>query len=132
MKRTAGKDKQPNRGMFLSSLTVIFAVAITFASVILIFDQGFPRALGSLPGWFNLYVAGLLLARLIALYAIWVLKRWGVFALFALECVEFAGGLFVFTGVLSPSLRLSIGVPLFLVVLLIWYLALRPKWQQFT
>ncbi len=132
MKRTFGMDKQPYRGMFLSTLTVIFAVAITFASVFLIFDQGFRHALGSLPGWFNLYVAGLLLARLFALYAIWVLKRWGVYALFALECVEIAGGLFVFTGVFSPTLRLSIGVPLFVVVLLIWYMALRTKWQQFT
>ena len=48
-----------------------------------------------------------------------------------LEWVEVAMGLFVFTGVLTLPIRALMVVPMFLVVLAIWYLALRPRWQAF-
>ncbi len=118
------------KGRFLSGLILIFGLAITFATVFLILDQGFRNSLGHLPGWFSLFLIVFLLARLAALYAIWDLRRWGVYVLLLLECVEVSMGLFVFTDVLTLSLRL-LALPLFLVLLLIWFHALRPKWHLF-
>ena len=119
------------KGVFLSSLIVIFGLAISFATVFLILDQDFRNSLGYLPGWFSIFLIVFLLARWIALYAIWDLRRWGVYVLLLLECLEPTMGLFVFTGVLTLPLRAFVAVPSFLVVLAIWFLALRPKWQLF-
>jgi hypothetical protein len=120
------------KGTFLTSLIVIFGIAITFASVILLFDQGARQSLGNLPGWFNLFVIGLLVGRWIALYAIWDLRRWGVYVLLVLEIMEISFGLFVYAGDMPLPARIFVGVPMFLAVLVIWYLALRPKWQLFA
>ena len=123
---------QAKPGKFLSGLILGFGIAISFASFILIFRPDIGRRLGYFPNWFNLYLIMLLIARLTALFAIWNLKRWGVYALFMLECIEVVMGMSVFTSVLSLPLRLSIGIPALLALLAIWYLALRSKWQAFT
>lgn len=123
---------QPQRGKFLSGLILIFALAISVATLGLIFVPAVVRALGSLPDWFNPFLVVFLVARLIALAAVWKMRRWGVYALFLLECVEVAMGLFVFTLVLTFPLRLAGAVPSFLILLAIWFLALRRKWPEFT
>ncbi len=123
---------QPQRGKLLSGLILLNASAILVATLGLIFVPGIERALGSLPDWFNPFAAVLLAARLIALAAVWKMRRWGVYAFFLLECVEVAMGLFIFTLVLTFPLRLTIALPSFLILLAIWFLALRRKWPQFT
>lgn len=98
----------------------------------LVFDRDIERALGYFPDWFNLFLVAFLLARLTALSLIWNLRRWGVYLFFLLECMEVAMGLFVFTSVLTFPLRVILAVPSFLILLAIWFLALKPKWQAFT
>ncbi len=122
---------KPQKGLFLSSLIIIFGLAISLASIFLILNQDFLNSLGNLPGWFRPYVLLLLIGRLIALYAVWKLRRWGIYVLLLCECVEVSMGLFVFTGVLTLPLRALVAVPSFLVLLVIWYLALKPKWHLF-
>ena len=117
------------RGIFLSILLIVNAVAITLASIVLLFDRDIQNELGVLPNWFGAYVIGLLLARLFALWGIWNLRRWAVFVYFLLEVVEVAVGLFVFTAFLTSLMRFVIGVPSFLALIAIYILALRPKWQ---
>ncbi len=116
--------------MFLSSLIVINGFAISVATAFLVLDQDFRRSLGYVPSWFGPFLIVFLLARLIALYAIWNLRRWGLYAFLCLECLEVSMGLFVFTGVLTFPAR-ALAVPSFLLFLGIWYLAVRPKWQLF-
>lgn len=123
---------QAKPGRFLSGLILIFGAAITFATLVLVFRPDIERMLGDFPNWFNPFLVIFLVARLTALTAIWNMKRWGVYAFFLLECLEVSLGLFVFTSSLTFPLRFVIAVPLFLVVLGIWYLALRNKWQAFA
>ncbi len=130
--RVNNNNKQSQKGLFLSGLIIIFGVAVTLASILLIFDNNLRATLGHFPGWFSTYVALLLLGRLISLSAIWNEKRWGVYALFLFECVEVGVGNIFFTGVLSITLRLIIGIPALIVVFAVWYLALRRKWYLFT
>ena len=125
---------RPPRGTFLSVLIVAMASAITMGSLALIVSRDLIErwGLGSFPDWFNPFVIVFVLARLVALAAIWNLRRWGVYLFFLLESAEVVMGLFVFTSVLTFPLRALIAVPTFLTVVAIWYLALRPKWQAFT
>ena len=122
---------QPRRGRFLSILIELFASAITLVTLVLVVRPDVESALGSLPHWFNSFLVAFLAARLLALAAIWNLKRWGLYSFFVLECVEPAMGLFVFTGVLTFPLRM-LAVPLVFILLAIWILAVRPQWQAFT
>ncbi len=121
---------QPQRGLFLTTVIAASALAITVGSLGLILSPGLRAWAGSLPGWFNLYVALLLIARLAALTAVWNWRRWGAYLYFLLGGVELAMGLFVFTGDLTLA-RVAVAVPLFALFLVIWYLALRGKWQAF-
>src|SRR5262249_3635095 len=93
--------RQTPRGAFLSILIVGMASAITLASLGLIFSRDLIESwgLGSFPDWFTPFVIGLLLARLIALAAIWYFRRWGVYLFFLLEGTELVMGLFVFSSV---------------------------------
>ncbi len=118
--------------MFLSSLIVINALAISVATVFLVLDQGFRNSLGYFPGWISPFLIVFLLARLVALYTIWKFKRWGLYAFLLLECLEVGMGLFVFTSILTLPQRAFLAVPSFLLLLVIWLLALRPKWRQFS
>ncbi len=120
-----------DRGLFLSILIIIFGLAVSAASILLIADTDIRQYLGTLPGWFSLFVAGLLVARLAALYGIWNFKRIGVYALLVLECIEVGMGVFVFTGVLTLAQR-ALASPAILILAGIWFLALRPKWKMFT
>ncbi len=122
---------QVQRGILLSALIVLFASAISLVTLAFIFIPVIETELGYLPDWFNSFLAVFLLARLLALWAIWKWRRWGVYLFLLLECTEVAMGLFVFTGVLTFLLRLLIAVPSFLILLAIWYLALSRKWQAF-
>ena len=121
-----------SRGIFLSALVLFFASAISLATLALIANRGIERALGHFSGWFNAFLVIFLLARLLALSAIWRLKQWGVYVFLGLECLEVAMGLFVFTSVFAFGLRLVTAVPTLLIVLAIWYLALRPRWAAST
>ncbi len=123
---------QAQRGTFLSVLVGVNAIAIMLASIALVVDRDITSIIGVVPDWFNAYVVILLLARLAALWQIWELKRWGVYAYFLLECVEVSMGLFVFTSFLTFPLRILMGLPLFLVLIAIYFLALKPKWQLLT
>lgn len=126
---------QAQRGGFLSGLIWINGLAISFATLVLMFSRDIKNALGSFPSWFNPFLAVFLIARLIALSAIWNMKRWGVYCFFLLECLEVVMGLFVFTSVLTFltfPLRFLVVVLSFLILLGIWYLALRAKWRAFT
>ncbi len=117
------------RGAFLSILVVVTAAAITLATVALVADPDIQKILGTLPDWFSPFVIALGLARLFALWGIWNLRRWGVYGFFLLECVELSMGLFVLTSVFPSPVRALVGVPSFLILLGIYILALRPKWQ---
>ncbi len=121
---------QTQRGAFLSILLGVNAAAITLESIALIAVQDIQNIVGVIPDWFNPYVVGLLLARLFALWGIWNWRRWAVYLFFLLECVELGMGLFVFTAFLTP-LRALAGVTAFLILLAIYFLALKPKWQLF-
>lgn len=126
---------QAQRGGFLSGLILINGLAISFATLVLMFSGDIKNALGTFPSWFNPFLVVFLIARLIALSAIWNMKRWGVYSFFLLECLEVAMGLFVFTSVLTFltfPLRFLVVVLSFLILLGIWYLALRAKWRAFT
>ncbi len=118
--------------MFLSVLIIANAAAISLATVGLLISRDLRGALGPLPGWFDPYVVALLLARLIALGSVWNLRRWGVVLFLAAECVEVGMGLFAFTAVLTFPLRALVALPALFVLLAIWFLALRSKWQAFT
>ncbi len=120
------------RGTFLSVLLGVNAIAITLASIALAVDRDISSIIGVVPDWFSAYVFVLLLARLAALEQIWGLKRVGVYAYFLLECVEVSMGLFVFTSFLAFPLRILIGLPAFLILLAIYFLALKPKWPSLT
>ncbi len=123
---------QAPRGKFLSGLIVLNAIAITLASLGLVFGRDFiEKLLGAFPDWFTAFVVVFTLARLIALAAIWNLRRWGVYLFFLLECMEPVMGLFVFTSILTFPLRFFLAAPTLLIFLAIWYLALRPKWSAF-
>ncbi len=115
----------------MSGLIMVFGLAVTFATVFLILDPGVLKSFGTVPGWFNAFLIVLLVGRWIALYAMWSFKRWGVFLLLLLECAELSYGLFIFTGVLTLPVRL-LALLLFLVILAVWFLAIRPKWRLFT
>ncbi len=119
------------RGTYLTYLILIFAAAISFATLLLILSPSLERSLGYLPVWFDPFLMIFLLLRLIALFAIWNWRRWGVYAFFLLECLEVALGLFVFTGVFTFTVRFIVAVPSFLILLAIWYFALKAKWKQF-
>ena len=121
---------QSQRGAFLSILLAVNAVAITFATIVLVFDRDIQTSLGALPDWFSAFVIVLLLTRLVALWEIWNWRRWAVYAYFLLESVEVGMGLFVFTAIWTFPMRLG-AVPLFLVLVAIYYAALKPKWQWF-
>jgi hypothetical protein len=121
-----------SRGMFLSGLILFFASAISLATLALIASPGIDRAFGHFPDWFNAFLVIFLLARLLALSAIWRLKRWGVYAFLGLECLEVAMGLFVFASAFAFGLRLVTAVPTVLILFAIWYLALRPRWAAFA
>jgi hypothetical protein len=123
---------QTPRGKFLSGLIVLNASAISLATLALLFNRNIERALGSFPNWFNPFLVVFLLARLVTLFAIWNFRRWGAYLFFLLECLEVALGLFVFTSVLTFPLRFMLAMPSFLILLTIWFLALRPKWPAFT
>ncbi len=120
--------------MFLGILIVVNGLAITIATALLVLDPGLRDAFGSFPGWFSAFLVVFLLARLIALYAIWNFKRWGVYAFLLLECLEVAMGSFVFTGAMPAfpaPLRALMAVTALLVLFAIWFLALRPRWRDF-
>lgn len=118
------------RGKFLTGLIIFFGSAVFLASLVLVFDTSLKTSFGDLPAWFNSFVIALLLGRLIALAAIWNFRRWGVYLLFALECLELTMGLFVLSRALNFT-RFLIGVPSFVILIAIWILALRPKWPVF-
>lgn len=120
---------QAQRGTFLSILLGVTAIAISLATMALVVDRDIQSNLGVLPDWFSPFVVVLALARLFALWGIWNLKRWGVYTFFLFECVEVSMGLFVFTSVLTFPVRALVAVPSFLVLLAIYLLALKPKWQ---
>lgn len=120
---------QAQRGTFLSILLGVTAIAISLATMALVVDRDIQSNLGVLPDWFSPFVVVLALARLFALWGIWNLKRWGVYTFFLLECVEVGTGLFVFTSVWTFPVRALGAVPSFLVLLAIYLLALKPKWQ---
>ncbi len=122
---------QAQRGTFLSILLVVNAAAISLASIALVADRDIPSSLGIQVEWFTPYVLGLLLARLVALWGIWTLNRWGVYTYLLLECVEVGMGLFVFTSFMTFPVRALIGIPSLLILLAIYFLALKPKWQLF-
>ncbi len=127
---TGAPSKPSQRGTFLSALIILNGAAITLASFVLVLAPGLRQSLGDLPGWFSPFVLALLLARLAALAGIWRFRRWGVYAFWLLECVEVGTGLFVFTGVRTLPQR-ALALPAALVLLAIWILALRPRWQAF-
>jgi hypothetical protein len=120
------------RGKFLSVLIVANASALLLATAGLLFSRDLRGVLGFLPGWFDPFLVVLLLARLIALGLIWNLRRSGVVLYLLLECLEVAMGLFVFTSVFTFPFRSILALPSFFVLLIIWFLALRSKWQEFT
>jgi len=120
------------RGRFLSSLIVGMAFAISIATFVLLFDENVRTLLGTIPNWFNGFLVVFLLARLSALMAIWKFQRWGLVAFFVLECGEVALGLFVFTTVLPPAVRIIGPLSGFAVLLVIWFLALRTRWRMFS
>jgi len=120
------------RGRFLSGLIIVNGLAISFATFALIFSRDTQRALGSFPSWFNPFLVVFLIARLITLAVIWNMKRWGVYGFILFECIEVTMGLFVFTSVFTFPLRFLLAVPSFLILLGIWYLALRVKWRELT
>ena len=122
---------QTQRGTILSILLVVNATAIVLATIVLVVDRDIQSSLGIQQDWFSTFVVVLTLARLIALWAIWNLKRWGVYTYFLLECVEVGTGLFVFTSVLTFPARALIAVPSLLILFAIYILALKPKWQLF-
>ncbi len=119
------------RGLFLPVLIIAFGVAVLAATFALILDKNLLVSLGPLPRWFNAFLLALLAARLAALYGIWDLRRVAVFGLLGLEIVELCTGLFVFASGLGLPQRLLGGIPLFLVLASVWYIALRPKWRLF-
>jgi len=123
---------QSQRGRFLSGLIFLNGLAISFVTLALVFSRDTERVLGYFPSWFNPFLVVFLFARLIALTAIWNMKRWGVYGFFSLECMEVAMGLFVFTSVLTFPIRFLVAIPSFLILLGIWYLALRTKWRALT
>ena len=122
---------QNQRGTFLSILLGVNAAAIILVTIAFVVDRDIQSSLGILQDWFSTFVVVLTLARLIALWGIWNLKRWGVYTYFLLECVEVSTGLFVFTSDLTFPVRALGAVPAFLVLLAIYFLALKPKWQLF-
>ncbi|MGE5261832.1 MAG: hypothetical protein ACM3S0_00500 [Acidobacteriota bacterium] len=122
---------QNQRGTFLSILLGVNATAIALVTIAFVVDRDIQNSLGIQQDWFSTFVVVLTLARLIALRAIWNLKRWGVYTYFLLECVEVGTGLFVFTSVWTFPVRALGAVPSFLVLLAIYVLALKPKWHLF-
>ncbi len=119
------------RGLLLSSLIVFFGAAISLATILLIFDQNIRDSIGGFPSWFTLYLVVTLLMRLIALYAIWNLRRLGVYGFLLLECLEVSMGIFIFTGVLPRYNHAASALPLLLIISVVWYLALKPQWYRF-
>jgi hypothetical protein len=121
------------RGKFLTWLILFMGAAITLASLACILGQSRIEAVGfgPFPNWFGLFVFVLLVGRLIALFAIWNFKRWGVYLFFLLECTEVAMGVFVFSPAMAFPLRLMMAMPMFLAVVVVWLLALRSRWYAF-
>jgi hypothetical protein len=111
---------------------VLFAFAISLATLVLMTSQFLKSRLGPFPSWFNALLVVFLVARLVALSGIWAFRRWGVYAFLLLECTEVAMGLFVFNSVLALPIRAAVAVPSFLALLVVWYVALRLKWPSFT
>ncbi len=120
------------RGLFLSVLVPAFGAAILAASVALILNQGLGTSVGYRPSWFTIYVVALLVVRLGALFAIWNLRRLGVYSLLALEIVEVSMGVSVLASGLTYLQRLAAAVPAFLVLFVLWYIPLRARWHSFT
>ncbi len=116
------------RGIFLSLLIGVNAIAISLAAIVLVVNRDIQSSLGIQQDWFGPFVIILTLTRLIALWGIWILRRWGVYAYFLLECVEVSMGLFVFTSVMTFPVRALVAIPSILVLFAIYFLALKPKW----
>ena len=125
------RETYARRGGFLSAVIILFGSAIAFVTLAFILDPRVEMSLGCFPEWFNAFLAVYLIGRLVALSVIWDLRRWGVYLFLLLECVELGMGLFVFTRVLTFPLRLSIAMPSFLILLGVWYWALRLRWRAF-
>ena len=123
------------RGAFLSTLIVAFAIVTSLAGLAFLLSPGIEARLGHFPGWLNTYLVVSQLARLVALWAIWRWRRWGVYLFIVMEVAEVVLGIFVLSGDLAFRLtfplRLMMGMALFLAVAVVWYLALRPKWHAF-
>ncbi len=125
------------RGTFLSVLILAFGAAVSAATLALLFSS-VKASLGVFPGWFNAFLLFLLLTRLAALYGIWRLKRLAVYLLAALELLEASVGLFVISASLTLTASLALlqraaGVILVLLVLAaVWFLAIRPRWKEFS
>ncbi len=119
------------RGVLLSIWILVNALAILCVSLFLILVPGVRSLVGNLPGWFPFYVALLALGRFLALIGIWNFKRWGVYIFLLLGLVEVIVGIFVFTLVQTLGLRLGIALPAYLILLVIWILVSKPKWQLF-
>lgn len=122
---------QNQRGTFLSLLIAVNAIAIALVTIAFVVDRDIQSSLGIQQDWFSAFVVVLTLARLIALWGIWNLNRWGVYTYFLLECVEVGMGLFVFTSVFTFPVRALGAIPSVLVLFAIYFLALKPKWHLF-
>ncbi len=124
--------KSAKRGTPLTLLILIMGSAFIIGSLVVFYLSRLESLRTVLPSWAGLYALILLVGRLVALAAIWNMKRWGVYTLLFFGCIEVSLGLFVFTSLLTFPLRALIAIPSLLVLIGIWYLVLRERWQAFT
>ncbi len=85
-----------------------------------------------IPPWLWTYQFLLTIFTIISLVGIWFLKKWGVYLSGILVLIFLIMEFLFIRNLASLPLNLSTILPIYLVVLLIWFWAIYRKWNQFS
>ena len=125
--------KPKGRGIFLSTLILLYAGAFVSVTLLLILYQAEIQSLiGIFPIWFFPCVISLDVARLIILTGLWQGHKWAIFPLFLCMGLEVFIGVFLVQTVFTFSERLTLALGGWAVIGGLFAYALRQRWEYFV
>jgi hypothetical protein len=124
--------KPKDRGIFLSTLILLYAGAFVSVTVLLLLDQAEIQTLiGIFPVWFFPCVLSLDVARLIILTGLWQGRKWAIFPLFLCMGLEVFIGVFLVQTVFTFPVRLLLALGGWAVIGGLFAYALSQRWAYF-
>ncbi len=121
------KSVDQTRGAFLTVLIVISALSGLLSLVSSLGGNAAFMALGiSLPAWYPIYLFLLNIASFVALYGVWMLKKWGVYVLATTFVLTLLNTMVFFS---SQGFSLQLGL---VIIDGLWFWAIYRKWSVFT